>query len=524
MRISYYLFRKSVTSFDQVWRDGNSPPADYIKVALRPTVTYEAEAYLLPNRPTTPDWWAFVEPYCDVADESRPRNRASSFVLLLKTKGRVFAATFGHGFAALNRSVLESDFGLKVTLNTVDPKRLRSLQARNIDPTTVSKQLVVNQDAALSVFDVDFYQDLLSKLEGVPLDSAFAKRVAGADACYLTSDASLPDLASQCGHLLRDFSSKHYLKIFPFVDQIRLVRDDRLSVELDAQLALALAGNGDSSLAFALPDVSEYDRIQTYRASRGRWAQDFAELDAREILASYNASHHTATDQAEVRISALDGDGEPVTDFTVRRCVVFEAEYKQRLYVLTLDEWYQVDAEYASLVDEYVSHLPVIDDRRFLPKIRAGTSEGSYNTLAAKSSGMALLDKKLVKAAGPASTIEVCDLFSKQRDFIHVKKHTRSATLSHLLAQGTVSARLFLDDRGYRQSFRGALPSAFRTLVGVRSIDPAMYTVVYAITAVPGMAIPAKLPFFTKVNLLFHCREIERMGMLVKIYHIPEMA
>jgi uncharacterized protein (TIGR04141 family) len=522
VRITYYLFRKSITSFDQVWRDGGSPPAGYQKVALRQTVPFEAEAYLLPNRPTTPDWWAFVEPYCDVGENNRPLNRASSFVLLLKAKDRIFAATFGHGFAALNRGALESDFGLKVTLNSVDPNRLRSLQARNIDPTTVSKQLVVNQDAALSVFDVDFYQDLLSKLEGVPLDSAFARRVAGADACYLTSDASLPDLASQCEHLLRDFSSKHYAKIFPFVDQIRLVRDDRVIAELDAQLALALAGKGDSPLAFALPDVSEYDRIQTYRASRGRWAQDFAELNAREILASYNASHPTSTDQAEVRISALDGDGEPVTDFTVRRCVVFEAAYKRRLYVLTLDQWYQVDADYADLVDDYVAHLRVIDDPRFLPKIRAGMSEGDYNTAASKSKRMALLDKRLVTAAGPASTIEVCDLFSKQRDFIHVKKHTRSATLSHLLAQGTVSARLFHDDRGYRQSFRGALPPAFRTLVGVRSIDPAMYTVVYAITAAPGMTIPGQLPFFTKVNLLFHCREIDRMGMLAKIYHIPE--
>lgn len=168
MRITHYLFRKSVTSFNQVWRDGNTPPADYKKVTLRPTLPYEAEAYLLPNRPTTPDWWAFVEPYCEVAEESRPLNRASSFILLLKVKSRVFAATFGHGFTALDRSALESDFGLKAALNSVDPKKLRSLQARNIDPTTVSKQLVVNQDAALSVFDVDWYQDLLSKMEYQP--------------------------------------------------------------------------------------------------------------------------------------------------------------------------------------------------------------------------------------------------------------------------------------------------------------------------------------------------------------------
>jgi uncharacterized protein (TIGR04141 family) len=270
--------------------------------------------------------------------------------------------------------------------------------------------------------------------------------------------------------------------------------------------------------------VAGYDRIETYRATRGHWASAFEELDPQQILAAYNNDHPNADDQAQLQITALDGDGDPVCHFTLRQCAVFEVVWKKQRYVLTLNKWYRVDVKYAARVDAQVAQLPVIKSPGFLPKIRAGMSEGAYNEGAAKSKKMALMDKQNVRPAGPTSAVEVCDLFSKQREFIHVKRHTRSATLSHLLAQGTVSARLFLDDQGYRQTFRDTLPPSFRGLVAPGRIDPGKHTVVYAITAPPATKIPDGLPFFTKVNLLFHCRGIQRMGMAVKVYHIHEVA
>jgi uncharacterized protein (TIGR04141 family) len=443
--------------------------------------------------------------------------------LLLKVDKRIFAATFGHGFAAINRSRLESDFGLKVTLNSVDPKKLRSVQARNVDPTTVSKQLVVNQDSGLAVFDVDFYQDLLSKMEGVPDDSSLGKRVAGADACYLTSEIALPQLAAKCATLLKYYHSKAYAKHFSFVDQIRPIRDETLIAALDAKLARALKETDTSALGFALPDISGYDLIHNYRASRGHWTQTFQDLNASEILSAYNYEHSDDDDQSDVEISALKDDGTPVDAFRLRECAVFQVSYKGRLYVLTLNKWYSVNSEYAAHVNAQVGELTVIKSRGFLPTLAAGTSEGDYNESAAQSRGMALMDKKTVRPADPTSAIEVCDLFSHKGEFIHVKKHTRSATLSHLLAQGTVSARLFMDDLGYRQTFRKALPASFRTLIDTDRIQSGKHTVVYAISAPATKSVPDHLPFFTKVNLLFHIRQIQRMGMTAKLFHIHEV-
>lgn len=520
MRITYYLFKTSVKSFDEVWKDG-APKSGYEKLTLKPSIDYDAEAYLQADKPGTPDWLGLIRPHA-VLPKPEPLNRSSSLVLLLKTDGRVFAVTFGHGFTAIARSKLEADFGLKVTLNTVNPKKLRSVQARNIDPTTVSKQLVVNQDSGLSVFDVDFYQDLLWKLEGIPEDKDFGKRVSGADACYLTAETDLPSLDDICSKLLKAYRSTRYSQHFSFIDQIRPIREDGLIATLEGKLLNALIAGDMDGLGFALPDISAYEKIDHYVAHRRRWASDFDDLNANAIISKFNAENAGATDHLDIQIDARDDEGKDVHSFPVRECAVFQTTYKGKVYILTLGRWYAVSANYAAQVDEQLQHLNVIGQRGFLPDLVGRTTEGEYNEDAANGRNLILMDKNLVRPAGATSGIEVCDLFSADREFVHVKKHTRSATLSHLLAQGTVSARLFIDDRGYRESFRAALPRTARSLVDPDRVEAGRFSAVYAISAPRTYSMPDDLPFFTKVNLLFHCRELQRMGIEPKLFHIHE--
>ncbi|MBD7969562.1 DUF6119 family protein [Paenibacillus gallinarum] len=61
-----------------------------------------------------------------------------------------------------------------------------------------------------------------------------------------------------------------------------------------------------------------------------------------------------------------------------------------------------------------------------------------------------MLRQKNFQIANSMGKIEVCDLFSKNKHFVYVKKGTRSATLSHLFAQGSVSMTLLKDSTEYR--------------------------------------------------------------------------
>lgn len=525
MRITYYLFKSTVTSFNDVWKKaGAASKGDYTALTLKNTVPFESEAYLLANKPSDPEWWKYVSPHCETAAIPKIKNHSSSFILLLKSKGRIFAVTFGYGFTALERNLLESDFGLKVTLNSVNPKKLRSVQARNIDPTTVQKQLVVNQDSALSVFDVDFFQDLLAKMEGVPENKDFGTRVAGAEACYLISEVEFANLADKCSDLFEMYKKKKYQKDFKFVDQVRPVRDTVLIMALDAELIAAMKIGNAPGLAFALPDIGGYDLIHKYRVHFGNWNQTFDDLNAAEILAAYNKDHPGVSNHTEVSVRTLkDDDDHPLHSFSLRDCAVYQVKHKGKTYVFTLNQWYIVSENYAAAVDQQIAAIPVISKRSYLPSIGPKETEGDYNDRVAKSHGFAFMDKKNIKPDGASSAIEVCDLFSPGGEFVHVKRHTRSATLSHLLAQGSVSARLFVDDAGYRKSFRGKLPKKMQGLVDPTKVDFSRFSVVYAISAPPARSLPSDLPFFTKVNLLFHSRSVSRMGMKPKVYHIHEV-
>lgn len=524
MRLPYYLFNKSVKNFSDVWKDA-AHRASYSKITLDP-LPFNAEAYVQSTKAKTPPWVSFVKPFSKDQLLTGLLNVSNSFILLIKTSQRIFAITFGHSYTALDDRKFESDFGLTVTLNTVDKNRLKSMQSRNVDTKTVSKQFVASQDSSLTAFDVDFYQELLAKLEGAPnsLNKDVGTRIAGADACYVTGKISLDLLGRKCDSLFKKFKDTSYKANFRFRDHLKVIRDDKLKIELDQAFVTACRAKDTSLMSLALPDISSHDDIDKYEICQGHWSEEFEDLDIDLILDKCVQQFGSLLDPFKIDVNLLDDQKEEFDSVRFSRCVVYQQMYKDAIYVLTLGKWYFVDSTYAAAIDAEIDNIEVITNRAFLPDIfeTGKKAEERYNARAAKQPGMILLDQDFVPIMG-VDKIEVCDLFSKDRQFIHVKRKTRSATLSHLLAQGSVSARLFSLFKSYRMTFRKKLPSTMRSLVDIMNAKSELFEVVYAITAPPHKVLPKELPFFSKVNLLFHNRQIKLMNYKLKIFHIHEV-
>src|SRR5205085_2909412 len=132
--------------------------APFEEVDLK-NVSFDGKAYFQRDRDKPPSWLPYVRDHCKISEPDKILNTTNSFLLLLKISGRIFAVTTGFGFTAINREGLEPDFGLKVTLNTVDKEKLRSMQSRNVDTTTLHKHFVVSRNSGVNVFEVDFYQE-----------------------------------------------------------------------------------------------------------------------------------------------------------------------------------------------------------------------------------------------------------------------------------------------------------------------------------------------------------------------------
>ena len=134
---------------------------------------------------------------------------------------------------------------------------------------------------------------------------------------------------------------------------------------------------------------------------------------------------------------------------------------------------------------------------------------------------MSLFDRKILTPQGASSGIEVCDLMTERGEFIHVKKRTKSATLSHLFAQGHVAGQVFLRDPAFRGRMRtvaGIDPKVAALIsAGPERPDSRSYEVVYAVVA-RGFSNPDRaLPFLSQVSLCAAVDDLHDLGYRVAL-------
>jgi uncharacterized protein (TIGR04141 family) len=125
----------------------------------------------------------------------------------------------------------------------------------------------------------------------------------------------------------------------------------------------------------------------------------------------------------------------------------------------------------------------------------------------------ALMHKKNIPYGGAPSQFEFCDLFSKNRDIIHVKRYGNSSALSHLFAQGRLSGELFQMEKEFRKKVAEILPEEFLFDNPQERPRSEHYQVVFAIISdFPG---DLSLPFFSKLNLKNTARNLSGLGYRV---------
>lgn len=132
-----------------------------------------------------------------------------------------------------------------------------------------------------------------------------------------------------------------------------------------------------------------------------------------------------------------------------------------------------------------------------LPNAEEDEIERQYNRRVAGNNGTyALMDRNLIRYPDPRSPVEFCDLYSTDREIIHIKPYAGSSTLSHLFAQGVTSGTLFAHDAGFRRAVNERLPVSHRLQHPQQPLAPKEYSVVYAI--ISGSQRPSQSHFLAK--------------------------
>ncbi len=518
--LTIFLFKKSFENAEDAIKVCK---LDGYELYPSPGVDFESKCYAKSKPTGIPKWVAFYDDGVNFP-ANLFGNKSSSLVLFLKSAGRIFAVTEGSGFHCIPREFIEGDFGLRACLNSIGDNALRSLQTRNLDPLTVQRLEVSNQKTSLRSFALDQRRDLLARVEGEPEDRSNGISVSGADSLRLHIDTTFPQLAEVCANMLRLSGGTKYRKMYKFIDQVRRVTDPQQIHELDTCLGRQLARPSlYPCLGLALPKIDRYGSISSYVAKLSHQVlADSGDLADGSILQAVSQIEGVDDLLRSVRIYAEDGDSVRVESGVLRDWIVTEVNCDKRKYILSAGSWYLVSPSYVKEVNDGVKSLRTIKKRGYLPPIRKNSTtgkvepEGEYNKRCASGNRKCLDQNNIYMEKWGA--VEPCDLFSSDRHIIHVKKQTSSATLSHLWAQGVVSAQLMIEDKKFRTELRRKLGD-LSGLVPLDGVKPSDYTIVYAIATVKDK-FPLCLPFFSKVNMLYNINNLKLMGYDVKICRI----
>jgi uncharacterized protein (TIGR04141 family) len=477
-----------------------------------------ATLFVLDSEPR-PAWW---KPYFGIEKNLTQVNKGA--LVFLPVGERCFALSFGHVAHNLIDSSYEYDFGLRVTLNSLDPHKLKSTDT--LDPGAAKRQRTqLPIESELTFFDFDRDSTILRSLTGKVRDEhkELFRHATGGSNLRISSDVTAEGLAKLCEKLLALYQSDEYKTAFPEIQNIAPVRDPTRVEALNGRLLEAFrARNAD--LNITVPEIINYsDNLYVAFAGAGRSLV----YDDVYIGHYYNYLDVNEVDQATMDIDALrrhalvltDEDGNSRDRYSLFKSLVFDTALdgaEGETFHLCEGNWYKIDNDYITRLSNYLDPLCAASD---LPAYDH-PSEGDYNEgVAADDAGIVCLDRKNISPDGQ-SQVEPCDLLAARDGvavFYHVKVSTLSAQLSHLFNQGVNAVQLMRLEELAVDKLEALIRDSDAEGIGnqlVALIRDRKYRVVFGIVTRKDPADRSQnLPLFSRISLMRGIKTLHLMDV-----------
>ncbi|NSL53945.1 TIGR04141 family sporadically distributed protein [Uliginosibacterium aquaticum] len=507
-----------------------APESNVSLYNLDPKFEFDGALYVKRSSEKRPKWSEVVDLITGV-EIPYIGTKSSSAVLFLRTENALFAFTFGYGRYLIETTFFIQDFGLKTALNILNHESLRSVDLHTLEDQPVQKKSQATRESEASIFGIDISRDVLRAVTGSPKPGINLRNISGGDAMLsFGAELDIEEIPGLAAQIYGYYTNDDYKSGFSWVDNVRRIKEKGLIDRLDATLVEAIKEK-DQSLVITLPEIGKWDSITGFSFTRSKsTVSPTIQID----------SYYSGIDVDSVSIESVKRDRlfvfdihEDESDHSIYKCIYFEKSEAEKTYVLFCGIWYEIDNTFMGRINSTLDQIEISDldfpaieiwDEAGDKKIE---TEGDYNIRAANAHGYHLLDKKLIKSNKTTSSIELCDLLTPNKQLIHVKhRKGGSAGLSHLFAQGSVSAEIMLGDKAFRKAARTVLARINATardiipLDNPRSVD---YEVVFLILGDEKATVKGNLPFFSKVNLSRAYENLSQRGFPVKISAAPKV-
>lgn len=498
---------------------------DYIETAKHSSPISDLRVFIKRGKQDAPWWKNYLSLDEDLLQGS---NSAAAFVPSGK---RIMVLTFGSGQFLLRDDSFEHDFGTRVVLNAVDPRKLKSTET--LDPDSSQRrrtQIPYDGDLALLSFAAD--ASVLKSLTGKarPKYNDLVRSVTGASSLRVTTPAQPKDLKKLLSRLRKLYKSDEFLKTFPDVAQIRPITDPQVIKLLDQQLALAIF-NTSAPVVLTVPDILDY-KDETFVQFSGRGTSPVFDDVYVKHYREYLESHDVDPDTFSVDVLKhdylvlLDGSHAQRQRWSIYKSLVFEvSDDPNYTYHFSDGLWFRVSTDLIVSLRKDID--PFWIDAN-LPD-HSWASEGEYNEKVSDKIGAICLDRTSVSPKGQTA-IEPCDILRVDKatpELIHVKIGTSSANLSHLFNQAANSAELLRTAEQARQKLQRLVEkkSDAGTAASVsKAVEEDRFLVGIAI--VSHKRTPEKksdnLPIFSRISLRRALRALRAMRVPVTIQMVPD--
>lgn len=356
----------------------------------------------------------------------------------------------------------------------------------------------------------------MKAVSGRPTSKDVGSNVMGSDALRISCKIDFSELGGKCSQLLSLSRKETHKEKYSWIDNIEPVKSNAEKAKLDTLLVQKINAGETDRLYLSPPRIRDLQADDGYKFHFDDGSQDPRyDLEIDDLLAGI--AEKLPIDVGFLKKRKIEvfagGADAPVDSFSIHSALVFETHIGNKLYCLIDGEWYKVSDEHVAEVNKQLKTI-----RRSaikLPDAFANEKEGDYNVRASAAIGALCLDKKLIVYGGARSKIEICDILTKQRDFVHVKRSGGSNVLSHLFNQGVVSGQLLLEPP-FRILCRAKSTGDYQSIFGDEF--PAEQTkITYAIISKTADKLPSNLPFFSKQTL------VNAVGLLQKYRYQIEL-
>lgn len=439
--------------------------------------------------------------------------------VVYKRKRIFFVISWGAGRHLINEQAIEEDFGLKVTLNSVEKESIRSIEKSNFGANSKISREQMSKKTNATQFGIDIEQDLLRAITGTSRFPQLGRTISGADALSVSVRVDIHNIVNFLSFCYPRYLSKDYQDGFDWIDQIHHIKNPTIISDLESVVVTKYNDKAFEKLWMAVPDLMDWNELEGFKYYPRQ--KDLLDDLYIEVLRD-NIGEIDSLDHFEHKtVQAVSASSETVIDhWPVFKCLYAEVEHGGKQYVLNSGKWYEIDGDFVKKVNNFYAKIKLSD---IVAPDYDHDNEGEYNIALAESQPEYLLmDKKTIMHGGGKNKIEFCDVYSKKRRMINIKHAGASAVLSHLFLQGSNAGEYFASDVDFRKKLNRKLEPGWKIRNPESKIDLGDYEVVFAIITTNSASRP-DIPFFSKVSIKNVVRRLNGFGYRVSLKTIRSL-